>query len=74
MGTGPFTDHAGKTSQGRIAAIAGTVTACALAAAPLWGGPEPQMDVLLVLLGVPGGLMLWQKVQAPQEKPAPADE
>ena len=33
-------DHKGKTSQGRVAALAGTATACALASAPLWGGPR----------------------------------
>ena len=63
-----FTDHRGKTSQGRVAALVGTLTACVLAAAPLWSGPTPDLEILLVLLGVPGGLTLWQKMAAPMER------
>ena len=59
-------DHAGKRSSARVAALAGTFTGCALAAAPLWGGPSPDMNVLMVVMGGPGALALWQKVQAEQ--------
>ena len=59
-------DHQGKRSSARVAALAGTLTGCVLAAAPLWGGPSPDMNVLLVLMGGPGGLALWQKIHAEQ--------
>ena len=64
-------DHKGKTSQGRVSALAGMGTACALATAPLWGGPPPDIMVLGVLIGAPSGFALWQKGVA--EKPK-ADE
>ena len=64
-----FRDHSGKPSQGRIAALAGTATGCALALAPLWGGPQPTLEILMVVMGGPGALALWQKIQAPTEKP-----
>ena len=48
-------DHTGKRSQGRLSALMGGVTACILCVAPLWGGPAPQMEIVLVLMGVPGG-------------------
>lgn len=63
-----ITDHTGKTSQGRITALLGTGTACTLALAPLWGGPPPDLQLVLTLLGVPGGFALWQKMGAPKER------
>ena len=60
-------DHTGKRSQGRLSALMGGVTACVLCVAPLWGGPTPQMEIVLVLMGVPGGLAVWQKVGASKE-------
>ena len=62
-------DHTGKISQARVAAIVSAATACAIAAAPLWDGPVPSMEIVLVLLGGPGALALWQKLAAPQERP-----
>ena len=56
-------DHAGKLSQSRIAALGGAAAACALATAPLWGGPDPSMELVLVLFVGPGGLALWQKLR-----------
>ena len=62
------TDHQGKTSQARVCALAGILIAGALALAPWWGRPAPEFDVLALFVLGPGGLALWQKVQASQEK------
>ena len=57
-------DHSGKTSSARVAAIAGTLTGCAIAAAPLWGGPAPDMNIVIAVMGGPSALALWQKISA----------
>ena len=67
--TAAVTDHHGKTSQGRVAAVAGLAVAGTLALAPLWGGPAPEFDVLVLFTIGPGGLALWQKLGASQEQP-----
>ena len=56
-----FRDHKGKLSQGRVSALTGMGASVALATAPLWGGPPPDIEVLAVLMAVPGGFALWQK-------------
>ena len=70
---GMFCDHSGKTSQARVASLISTIVGCTIAAGPLWGGPEPSIELVLALLIGPSGLTLWQKLQAEREKPH-ADE
>ena len=65
-----ITDHHGKTSQGRVAALVGLAIAGGLATAPLWGGPAPSFDVLALFVMGPGGLSLWQKLGSPAERPS----
>ena len=60
-------DHAGKASQGRVSALIGIGVASVLGLAPLWGGPDPSIEVLLVFIGGPSGLCLWQKGISKQE-------
>ena len=68
-----FCDHRDKVSSGRITAVAGTAAAIALALAPQWGGPAPEWDHMLLLIGGPGGFALWQKLRAPSEQPQHED-
>lgn len=62
-----ITDHTGKTSQGRVAALSGLVIAGALAFGPWLGKPAPGFDVLMLFVLGPGGYALWQKLGAPME-------
>ena len=64
-----LTDHSGKTSQGRVAALVGLAIAGALALGPWWGRPSPEFDVLALFVLGPAGALLWQKLQAPAERP-----
>ena len=63
-----ITDHNGKTSQGRIGAITGLVISGLLAFGPWLGYPEPSFDVLVLFVMGPGGLALWQKLGASEER------
>lgn len=62
-----FKDHKGKISQGRVSALAGMGIAGGLATAPLWGGPDPSIEMVVAFIVGPGGMALWQKGTA--EKP-----
>ena len=57
-------DHKGNTSSARIAALAGLAIAGGLAFAV----PETDFDVIALFILGPGGLSLWQKLQAAQEQ------
>lgn len=63
-----LTDHRGKPSSGRVAALSTTATACALCLAPLWGGPPPDLIMVAMLLGIPGAYSVYQKINAPGEQ------
>ena len=64
-----LTDHRGKTSSSRVAALGTTATACALCLAPLWGGPAPDLILVAMLLGIPGAYSVYQKTHAAAEQP-----
>ena len=67
---GLVTDHSGKVSQGRVTALMCAVTACAWVISYAWfGGEAPDPQMLAMLLGIPNGLAVWQKVGAPAERP-----
>ena len=55
-------DHKGKASSTRFSAFFGMFVAATLALAPLWGGPEPSMETLVIFIIGPGGLKVWQSV------------
>ena len=40
----------------------------ALALAPLWGGPEPSFQILILFIVGPSGLKVWQSIAAPAER------
>lgn len=65
-------DHTGKSSQARTAALASTLGGVAYALAPAFMEPDMRYVVdhfvLAGLLGGPGGLALWQKIQAESSK------
>ena len=60
--SGFLTDHQGKPSTARAIGVLSMGIAGALALAPLWGGPAPNFEiVVLFVLGGPG-LKVWQSV------------
>ena len=54
-----ITDPNGKPSNIRAVSLLTTCIAGVLALAPLWGGPKPDWEIVIIFLGGPA-LKVWQ--------------